>query len=152
MLWLRSEGSWALTSRKRLEPAVTHQENDYIADILEAFNLCYYNQIHGQPLDRFGPKMDIARDLASIYQICTEHKSELQLLSTKEVGWRNVDFDRETWSRSAAACVTCSVPPKKMLHWANACFSEHANVQPCVDTQPMKRFQRSKGYAVQIWC
>ncbi|CAK8676614.1 unnamed protein product [Clavelina lepadiformis] len=34
--------------------------------------------------DRYGAKLDITRDLASLYQICKEHLSELQALSNKE--------------------------------------------------------------------
>ena len=35
--------------------------------------------------DRYGTKMDTTRDLASLYQICKEHLTELQALSNKEV-------------------------------------------------------------------
>jgi len=45
--------------------------------------------------------------------------------------------------------VSCSVPSKKILHWANVCFSAHA-MRNNVDTQAVKRFKRYNGYAVHI--
>jgi len=42
--------------------------------------------------------------------------------------------------------IASTVPSKKILHWANVCFSAHASVQPSA-LAVVKRWKRSKFYA-----
>lgn len=59
----------------------------YWLDCISHLTLCNQSQLHNmRPVnDRFGAKIETARDLASLYQICKDHLSELQSLSNREV-------------------------------------------------------------------
>ena len=45
----------------------------------------FYVQMPSSRHMGYGVKIDTTRDLASLYQICKDHLTELQVLSNKEV-------------------------------------------------------------------
>jgi len=44
-----------------------------------------------------------------------------------------------------------SVPSKKILHWANLCFSAHAIAQPCRHAAIVKFFKQYRIRYLEYW-